>query len=374
MTALTRHTKELLVLDLYYNQDKTYRQIAKEAKICPRDIKTIIDRKIKETEQSQSTSVSSQAFNLFLQGKTPLQVAIALNLKEPEVHELYRQYWSLQQLHDLYQVYEMIKDSIGPFIELYRLIEAASMDIKHVTKLLKVANGELPKVEEMYRNLHRDVMNLNQKKRDTEAAILKLNSDVIYLRNTADHQRLEYQKQESENRSIYLKKIRLESVIKELQSSQEYTKIETIVKQQVNKIFGNDKQLLKYAFDSIIVSILRDPFRLQSFFEYSMSIKFTSDYSSTANNNGSHERQPSFFGYGQYYLSPDYEADVKQIERLKNMVLDESANFYNQKIEDIQNQTICEAAVNGNNKVIDEKQCIKELPLFFRPGKIILIT
>jgi hypothetical protein len=374
MTALTRHTKELLVLDLYYNQDKTYRQIAKEAKICPRDIKTIIDRKIKETEQSQSTSVSSQAFNLFLQGKTPLQVAIALNLKEPEVHELYRQYWSLQQLHDLYQVYEMIKDSIGPFIELYRLIEAASMDIKHVTKLLKVANGELPKVEEMYRNLHRDVMNLNQKKRDTEAAILKLNSDVIYLRNTADHQRLEYQKQESENRSIYLKKIRLESVIKELQSSQEYTKIETIVKQQVNKIFGNDKQLLKYAFDSIIVSILRDPFRLQSFFEYSMSIKFTSDYSSTANNNGSHERQPSFFGYGQYYLSPDYEADVKQIERLKNMVLDESANFYNQKIEDIQNQTICEAAVNGNNKVIDEKQCIKELPLFFRPGKIILMT
>jgi len=90
-----------------------------------------------------------------------------------------------------------------------------------------------------------------------------------------------------------------------------------------------------------------------------MSIKFTSDYSSTANNNGSHERQPSFFGYGQYYLSPDYEADVKQIERLKNMVLDESANFYNQKIEDIQNQTICEAAVNGNNKVIDEKQCLK---------------
>jgi hypothetical protein len=374
MTALTRHTKEMLVLDLYYNQDKTYRQIAKEAKICPRDIKTIIDKKEKETELSQSTSVSSQAFCLFLQGKTPIQVAIALNLKEPEVHELYRQYWSLQQLHDLYQVYEMIKDSIGPFIELYRLIEAASMDIKHVTKLLKVANGELPKVEEMYRNLHRDVMNLNQKKRDTEAAILKLNSDVIYLHNTADHQRLEYQKQESENRSIYLKKIRLESVIKELQSSQEYTKIETIVKQQVNKIFGNDKQLLKYAFDSIIVSILRDPFRLQSFFEYSMSIKFTSDYSSTVNNNGSHERQPSFFGYGQYYLSPDYEADVKQIERLKNMVLDESANFYNQKIEDIQNQTICEAAVNGNNKVIDEKQCLKELPLFFRPGKIILIT
>ena len=84
MTALTRQAKEMLVLDLYYNQDKTYRQIAKEARICPRDIKAIIDKKVSETELSQSTSVSSRAFNLFLQGKAPLQVAITLNLKRFE--------------------------------------------------------------------------------------------------------------------------------------------------------------------------------------------------------------------------------------------------------------------------------------------------
>ena len=264
-------------LDLYYNQDKTYRQIAKEAKICPRDIKTIIDKKVKETELSQSTSISSQAFNLFLQDKTPLQVAITLNLKEPEVHELYKQYWSLQQLHDLYQVYEKIKDGIGSFVELYRLIEAAGMDIKHVKRLLEVANGELPKVEEMYKNLLTDVMNLNQKKRDAEAAILKLNGDYIYLRNTADHQRLECEKLESEKRKLYLKKIRLESAIKQLQNSQEYTKIEMIVKQQVNKMFGDDKQLLKLAFEAIIESLLNNPYRLQSFMEYSMSIASTSN-------------------------------------------------------------------------------------------------
>lgn len=87
MTALTRQAKEMLVLDLYYNQNKTYRQITKEAKICPRDIKVIVDKKAKEVELSQSTSISSQAFSLFLQGKTPIQVAITLNLKEPEVRE-----------------------------------------------------------------------------------------------------------------------------------------------------------------------------------------------------------------------------------------------------------------------------------------------
>ena len=95
MTALTRHAKEMLVLDLYYNQNKTYRQIAEEAKICPGDIKTIVDKKVKEAELTESTSISSQAFNLFLQGKTPIQVAITLNLKEPEVRELCKQYLEL---------------------------------------------------------------------------------------------------------------------------------------------------------------------------------------------------------------------------------------------------------------------------------------
>lgn len=362
MTALTRRTKEMLVLDLYYNQDKTYRQIAKEAKICPRDIKTIGDKKVNEAELSESTSISSQAFNLFLQGKTPIQVAITLNLKEPEVHELFRQYWSLQQLHELYKIYEKIKDDIWSIVELHRSIEAAGMDINHVKKLLEVASGELPQVEEMHRNLHRDVMNLNQKKQDTEAAIMKLNRDIIYLRNSADNQRLECEKLESEKRSLYLKKIRLESAIKELQNSEEYTKIEIIVKQLVNKMFGDDKQLLKFAFEAMIESLLKNPYRLQSFMEYSMSIISISNSSRNANRNGDNERQLSFFS--QYHLSSNYDSDCIQVEHLMNIVLKESEKLYIQKIEELKDQTICEAAVyENNNKLTDKNLSIKELSL-----------
>lgn len=308
-------------------------------------------------ELNQSMSASSQAFNLFLENKTPLDVAITLNLKEPEVQEFYRQYWSLQQLHDLCQVYEKIKDGISSFVELYRLIEAAGMDLKHVTKLLEVANGELPKVEDMYRNLLANVMNLNLKKREAESAILKLNGDFIYLRNSADHQRLECEKQESEKRSLYLKKIRLESSIKELQNSQEYTKIEMIVKQQVNKMLGDDKQLLKLAFEAIIESLLNNPYRLQSLIEYSMSIPSTSNSVCSANHNGNDERHSSL--RSQYYLSPNYDSDCIKIEQLSDTILTESEMFYNQKIEELKTQTICEAAVYENKKTTDEKQSIK---------------
>ena len=44
MTILTRQERERLVIDLYYNQGKTYREIAKEARISPRDIGIILNK------------------------------------------------------------------------------------------------------------------------------------------------------------------------------------------------------------------------------------------------------------------------------------------------------------------------------------------
>jgi hypothetical protein len=70
----------------------------------------------------------------------------------------------------------------------------------------------------------------------------------------------------------------------------------------VNKIIGDDKQLLKLAFESITESLLKDPFRLQSFFEYAMSVAPTSTSSPTANNNGNYEMQPRFYGQCYNYL------------------------------------------------------------------------
>ena len=61
--GLSRQEKEKLVLDLR-SQGKTFREIAKEAQISPRDIKDILNKT--EPVQSQSQSISSQAYNFFL--------------------------------------------------------------------------------------------------------------------------------------------------------------------------------------------------------------------------------------------------------------------------------------------------------------------
>ena len=147
MMSLTRWKKEQLVLDLY-NQGKTTKEIAKTAHMSFRDIGTIIHeqehkQEIKEV-QAQQQYLSSQAYRLFSKGKTPVQVGIELNLRQPEVTTLYGEYCKLTQLESVFRAYEDLKGDIEPFVKLYRLAKAAGMNAQHVNKLLTIANHHLP--------------------------------------------------------------------------------------------------------------------------------------------------------------------------------------------------------------------------------------
>jgi hypothetical protein len=49
-----------------------------------RDIKPIIDNALKEKERKDHKSLAVQAYELFSNGMTPLQIAVHLNLREAE--------------------------------------------------------------------------------------------------------------------------------------------------------------------------------------------------------------------------------------------------------------------------------------------------
>jgi hypothetical protein len=106
---LTRQEKERKVIDLYNNQNKTYRDIAKEVRICPRDIGIILKKASGEEQnhdkEQSSLSPSSQAYHLFSEGKTLIEVAIALDLTESETTRFYDEYLNLKQMDDLKMIY-----------------------------------------------------------------------------------------------------------------------------------------------------------------------------------------------------------------------------------------------------------------------------
>ena len=168
--SITRQEREKLVLDLYYNQGKNIREIAQEARMSFRDIGSILNKADEGREQKIIIMISRTKSNnknknsrssylylhkltsYFLKVNTPIQVAVALNLKESEITRFYKEYCKLNQMHDLNIVYEELKGDIIPFLKLYRSARSAGMSEEHVVNLLRIANDDnnLPAVEYRY--------------------------------------------------------------------------------------------------------------------------------------------------------------------------------------------------------------------------------
>jgi DNA-binding Lrp family transcriptional regulator len=148
---LTKEEKERRVIDLYYNQGKTFRDIAKEIRMSPNAITAILKKEEERNNstvtnnQQQSSSFAAKAYELFSIGKTPVEVAIELNLKEPEVTKLFIEYCKLKRLHKLYLVYKELGDNdIGYFVKLCKLAKNEGLGIEQVVKLLQLVDENNP--------------------------------------------------------------------------------------------------------------------------------------------------------------------------------------------------------------------------------------
>ncbi len=109
----------------------------------PREITTIL----KKANPSGSQSTHSRAYQLFNEGKTVTQVAITLDIRQPQASELFTEYWLLQQQDQLYKIFQEIKNNLQYFLELYRQVISAGMSIQDVVRVLNIAKNDLRYIE-----------------------------------------------------------------------------------------------------------------------------------------------------------------------------------------------------------------------------------
>jgi Mg/Co/Ni transporter MgtE len=134
MQGLDRKELEDYVIDLYHNQNKTFREIKKIVRKSPRDIRAILE---KVEPERASLSPSSRAYRMFVEGSTPIQVAIVLNLRENQVSELYKEYWILNGMYHLNQIYEEIRYDIWSVIELHKRTKVEGLSPQQISRILK---------------------------------------------------------------------------------------------------------------------------------------------------------------------------------------------------------------------------------------------
>src|ERR671925_1259274 len=141
--VLSREEKEKMVLDLYYNKGYTYKQLTRELRISPNQIREIIKRHEEKNDaianKKKMLSLSSQAYKLFYEGKTNVEVAIKLDLPQEQVTQFCLEYWRLQNQNKLESLYMVTKGRISRLWKLYKeLITNRGMSIEAVAKVVDI--------------------------------------------------------------------------------------------------------------------------------------------------------------------------------------------------------------------------------------------
>lgn len=159
------------VLDLYYKEGRNTREIASIERISIRDISTVL--KEEETrKQNQEDHVKNQleeirmaeAYRLFEIGKSPIQVAIELKLREPLVSKLYKDYLNLTGLAQVVLLCNKIGDYAWDYLKLYELARRDGISNEKVVRAAG-AIQELPYAEQRLQKLIRESDNLEEKKK-----------------------------------------------------------------------------------------------------------------------------------------------------------------------------------------------------------------
>jgi hypothetical protein len=184
--VLTTKEREELVLDLYFNQNKTYHEIAKIARISPRDIKPIIDKAYQEKERTEHKSLAVQAYELFRKGKTLLEVTIDLNLGQAQATAYYGQYLKLVQLDDITQIFRELQGGVWDFAKLCKALKAKKMGVSQVLNLLGIANNCLPSVEHRYEELQKQNSILDSNLSIAAKEFQNLTDQISFMRNRLD--------------------------------------------------------------------------------------------------------------------------------------------------------------------------------------------
>ena len=150
MESMNKKQKEALVLAML-GKGESYRDIVQKAKVSPNTVKAISNRAGLE----ETTSISSRVFELYVHQKTPVEVAIELNLEAKEAIRFHQEYFMLLGCTEFTKIYLQIKDNPWLYVNLARLVQNTGIGDSEVVELLKIANGYLPRIRLEY-DRHKD--------------------------------------------------------------------------------------------------------------------------------------------------------------------------------------------------------------------------
>ena len=263
--VLTREQRDKLVLDLYFKENKTYSEIAKIARISPRDIKPIIDKASQEKERQAHKSLAVQAYELFSKGKTLLEVTIDLNLGQAQATGYYGEYLKLVGLDNITKIYMEFQGDTSYFVELCKEAKAAKMGVSQVVNLLRIANNYLPSVEHRYGELQEENNFLDSILPIKRKEIQDLSNYTTHMSKRLDTFKSECEKESAVLHDLIYQSAKLHTFVNNFKNNDPtYIKFVKTIRDEILRILSEKKALLSLAVLSIAESIRNNPDKYMS--------------------------------------------------------------------------------------------------------------
>jgi transposase len=235
---LSKEEKARRIIDLYYNQGKTYHEIVEELNVSPNYVSAVLKKheeeenaaavtKIKHEQQENKTSKEVASFKLFSEGKNTIEVAIDLKLSEEEVTQFYKGFLKLKGLYKFGIIYEKHGHHVPRLLKLCIEAEKEGVDIEQLVKLAKLADennplglSQLEKLRQWYLN---EIREMEAERREMETQLHRMKEEkekyenVLFLLkseiSTLKDQREDYRKScERERRELEKLKKEKESI------------------------------------------------------------------------------------------------------------------------------------------------------------------
>ena len=143
---MNRVEKEEYVVQLC-RENKSTREIAELTHMSFHDIGAITKKvkleadgergQLEEVDDIKSKSKVTQAIKLFSELESPVEVAIALDLPIDQVLAIYGEYWKLNGMYGLAQIYEEAKYDLHDLLRLHRIVKDLGMEKQDIINVLE---------------------------------------------------------------------------------------------------------------------------------------------------------------------------------------------------------------------------------------------
>lgn len=155
----------------------------------------------------ENKSKDTQALYLFSIGKTPLEAKFELDNPTSDVYDLQKEFWALDQLHELAFVFSEIKIFLPSFMKLYRsLKEYGTVTEEYLVGFLKYVGHDLPELTYRIQQLANEVIDLESKKKQSIDGLAQLGDTLDwYHRNIKLNKQILLELDKKKSKVIYIK-------------------------------------------------------------------------------------------------------------------------------------------------------------------------